>query len=205
MMLEIIVIMIIVIIFALLGIIFGVFMFGLAKPEKPITTSLVVPETIQPPLQYWTENGRGYGNVDQYPPCLNISTPARKLFSLMVANNTMDKYKTLFEVMSMVCCQENELRKKDCSQVVTRTNELLRLGANPKSNSANSTAASYTKLQDTDNSKFVVCVVSVMEAQMDNIASDTAISKVDREAIRGFVFVFYETHLETINKILCKQ
>lgn len=188
--------------FAILGLIIGFVIFSPEKVTVAAKTSTTITQISSSP--YWLENSRGYANVDNWPPCYDLSPAAKKLFSLMVANGSADRYKQLFDVMSMMMCQQTELIKSDCSRLTIRLNQLLNLGADTKNNRATLTAAAYTQLLNNDNSNFIIAAISLIENHMDNVGQDSSISKVDKEAIRGFVYVFYQTHLETINKKMCK-
>jgi hypothetical protein len=188
--------------FAIGGLVLGFIIF---KPSQVNVTNTPTVSPIPAPSQYWLENSRGYANVDVWPPCYDTSPPAKKMFSLMVANGSSDRYKQLFDVLSMMLCQQMELNKSDCSRLKIRLNQLLNMGADTKNNRATLTAAAYTTLLNNDNSNFIVAAISLIENHMDNIAQDGSITKVDKEAIRGFVYVFYQTHLESINKKICKQ
>jgi hypothetical protein len=199
---EFVVIIIVLLIFIILGIVLSFTIFN-TKATTPTPTPK--PETVSTPSKYWLENSRGYANVDMWPPCYDISPPAKKVYSLMVANGSADRYKLLFDVISMMCCQQQELNKADCSRLNIRLNQLLSLGADTKNTRANLTAAGYTTLQNNNNSNFIIAAISLIENQLDNINNDNSITKIDKESIRGFIYVFYQTHLESINKKICKQ
>lgn len=197
---EFIVFFIMLIVFAIIALvlILTIFTTDNEKPklvkEKPLPTY---------PDAYWLENSRGYSNVEIFPPCFDISTPAKKAYSLLLHRNLVTKYKKLFEVMSFVCCQQKELQNKKCNNLAQRINQMQTMGADITNKHATLSAAAYTTLQNNDNSKFIIAAFSLMEEQVDQIQNDPDLPKVDKEAVRGFVHMFYQTHLDTINNISC--
>lgn len=191
------------VIFAILTVVLSLTVFGFSDTDKP--KNVEQKDLPNYPDAYWQENSRGYSNVEIYPPCYDISSPAKKAYSLMLSRNLVPRYKKMFEIMSYVCCQQKELQKKDCSRLGQRINNMVSLGADPNNKFATLSAAAYTALQNTDNSKFIICAFSLLEEQMEQIEKDTDVDKVDKETMRGFLHIFYNTHFDTINKISCKD
>lgn len=201
---DVIIFFVMIIIFAIVTVVVALTIFGFSDDT-------VKPKNVDPkelpnyPDAYWQENSRGYPNTEIFPPCFDISTPAKKAYSLLLSRNLVPRYKKLFEIMSYVCCQQKELQKKDCSRLVERINNMISMGADPNNKFATLSAAAYTALQNTDNSKFIIAAFSLLEEQMDQIEKDNDVDKVDKATMRGFLHIFYNSHFDTINKISCKD
>jgi hypothetical protein len=197
-MIEYIVLFIIIFAFVIFGIIIGFTYFGSNN------TNTITSTTQENSLESWIENYGGYNNDDIFPPCFNVSPPAKKIFAIFKHYNIINKYKQFFNVLSMMCCQINELNKNDCTKITNRYTQLLDMNADPKNNRATLIAAANTTLKNNINSKFIIAAIYILEKHMDDINIDNVIiTKQDKESIRGYLYVFYQTHIETINKKIC--
>jgi hypothetical protein len=192
-----IIIFIIILVFIITGLIIGLTLFN----NTTSNTSIIISEETQKQQNnFWLENYRGYQNVDIFPPGFNISPPAKHIFNILNNYKLVNYYKQLFDILSMICCQQIELQNSNCSNINIRYNQLLNMGANPNNNRATLIAAGYTSLQHNINANFIICAISIIENNMDNLIN---ITKPDKEAIRGYLYIFYQTHLDPINKKIC--
>jgi hypothetical protein len=149
----------------------------------------------------WTENTRGF-NSTVFPPCYDQSSEVKKIFSILKGYNLEKKYMTLLDVYSIILCQENQVKSKNCSDtfINDRLADINTYGGNANSQNASLIVKSTTNLQNTKMGKLLVMATDLIEKQMKELQADNVISKSDKEQISGYNSLFYRQHFDLMNK-----
>ena len=140
----------------------------------------------------WTERNRGFPST-YFPPCCDSSNEIKKIFTLITGYNLQKKYMQLFDIYSIVMCQDAQIRMKVCSDsfINDRIADLNTYGADPTNTAAIAIVKSSTNLSNNKIGKFLLMATDLIEKQMNNIKNDNAISNTDKEQIYGYNSQFY--------------
>lgn len=149
----------------------------------------------------WSENNRGYSN-SQFPPCYELSPECKKIFSIIKSYNLEKKYMQLFDVYSIVLCQESQTRDKTCLQTFLndRIADLRGLDADYNAQNAVLIVKANTNLLNNKIGQFLVMATDLIEKSLKELYQDNTISMQDKEQISGYNSSFYRQHYDFINK-----
>jgi len=149
----------------------------------------------------WTEKNRGFP-ATYFPPCCESSNEIKKIFSLISGYNLQKKYMQLFDIYSIVMCQDTQIRMKVCSDtfINDRIADLNTYGADPTNTAAIAIVKSTTNLSNNKIGKFLLMATDLIEKQMNNIKNDNAISNTDKEQIYGYNSQFYNQKYDYMAK-----
>lgn len=170
------------------------------KKVASTTDNLVVEATIS--RINWSEISRGFTTLNQFPSCYDDSSECKKIFAIIKAYNLEKKYMTLLDTYSMVLCQALQIRGRTCSDtfINDRIADMNTYNADANNQNAISIVKSVTDLQNNKIGKLLVMATDLIEKQMNEIQSDNAISKSDKQQIIGFNSQFYRNHYDFMNK-----
>jgi len=149
----------------------------------------------------WSEKNRGFPST-YFPPCCDSSNEIKKIFALISGYNLQKKYMQLFDIYSIVMCQDTQIRMKVCSDtfINDRIADLNTYGADHTNTAAIAIVKSTTNLSNNKIGKFLLMATDLIEKQMNNIKHDNAISNTDKEQIYGYNAQFYNQKYSYMSK-----
>lgn len=175
----------------------------LRKDNNTQSNSTITPSQPTPVVSQlsWTEKNRGFPST-YFPPCCESSNEIKKIFALISGYNLQKKYMQLFDIYSIVMCQDTQIRMKVCSDtfINDRLADLNTYGADPTNNAAIAIVKSTTNLSNNKIGKFLLMATDLIEKQMNSIKNDNAISNTDKEQIYGYNAQFYNQKYDYMSK-----
>lgn len=179
---------------------------ALRKPKSSSTSSTSSTTDSTVPITNiskspWSEINRGFP-VTNFPPCCDSSNEIKKIFSIIKGYNLEKKYMELFDVYSMLMCQDVQIRMKVCSDsfINDRLADLNTYGADSNNETAVSIVKSVVDLNNNKIGKLLIMATDLIEKHMNNIKNDNSISKTDKEQIFGYNSQFYRQKYEFMAK-----
>jgi hypothetical protein len=162
--------------------------------KKPSTDEQIpVASTRVPAPILWSENLRNNRNYDAYPPCFDLDINSKAIFSLIMGNNKLQKYKTLLDILSIVLCLK-KARMNSCGSslvVKDRLVQLLGMGADVNDATVKTKIQAFIPGDESDLSKLLRGAMYLIDGIINVILNDKDISKTDRENLVGNVYNFY--------------
>lgn len=161
-------------------------------------------EPKQPTLPEWMEFNHGNFSYLNYPPGYEISFESRNLYDLLESKQLVDKYKNLFEVFSIVLCQEKFNNENICYNniIVRRINDLEKVGYKNKDNKKylpklqNILGESYKKIK-IDTAEFLLRAIAIIENQIMKLLNEQ-LTIEEKNDITNNINNFYSSHFPPI-------
>lgn len=149
----------------------------------------------------WTEVNRGF-TTNNFPPCFDLSSEAKKIYTILSTYNLQKKYMMLLDVYSILLCQNTQIRARACSDtfVNDRLADLNTYGGNANDQNAVNIVKSVTNLQNNKMGKLLVMATNLIEKQMGELKSDNTVSASDKQQIVGYNSLFYRNVYDFMNK-----
>lgn len=127
----------------------------------------------------YSENKRLNYNFGKYPPCFNLSIEAQQIFDTLDMNGTLDKYRQLFDIYSILLCQKHHSTYKKCNQemVKERISDIKKMMPEYFDKAKHTTKISkYIKLDNSDISNLILMCFYLIEKHMKKINDEKIIN-----------------------------
>ena len=130
-----------------------------------------------------------------FPPCFDRSQNAKEVYKTLVGQRVKDKYMRLLNAYSLVLCQQNEC----LNSLQDKINTLDSWGADANDTESQAIVQAIVKKNDPLLIKFLTQATNICSRQMQAIAQDSEISKIEKENLSGLNSQFYRIHYANFN------